>query len=378
MEQAYELADALEEEAQLAENMALAHNSAMAATQLGGSGTSALVCGSETEPEQQQLDRTPEPLLQPEHRTSNPVEPTNKMRFGVARNTFDSPRLGTQLRVKTKQRQAEHEITAQNEAILRAQKSARRRIVQEARRTAAVKQLVRIADGGQCFWQSQSASESSAFGDSIVSTSTSPAWIDDANGRPAITFVSPRQVKLQTESEYRKQQPAVAASTSKGASVNRPAFKGTQQQPVRIGIQDKCSTRSFPTMLPLDLPAPLYLTMQQREADRATKEEERRAREQGWRSSMQVNPTPPEERIYKYGDMEIQVGGRGSRIVDATVSEIRSQRKKQAKAREDTIGYATQTAGVWKDSGGSKLATGLANAPSVEQRGMATDSELDR
>ena len=377
MEQAYELADALEEEAQLAENMALAHNSAMAATQLrGSSGTSALVCGSETEPEQQQLDRTPEPLMQPEHRTSNPVEPTNKMRFGVARNTFDSPRLGTQLRVKTKQRQAEHEITAQNEAILRAQKSARRRIVQEACRAAAVKQLVRIADGGQCFWQSQSASESSAFGDSIVSTSTSPAWIDDANGRPAITFVSPRQVELQTESEYRKKQPAVAASTSKGASVNRPAFKRTHQ-PVRIGIQDTCSTRSFPTMLPPDLPAPLYLTMQQREADRATKEEERRAREQGWRSNMQVNPTPPEERIYKYGDVEIQVGGRGSRIVDATVSEIRSQRKKQAKAREDTIGYATQTAGVWKDSG-SKLATGPANAPVVEQRGMATDSDLDR
>ena len=92
---------------------------------------------------------------------------------------------------------------------------------------------------------------------------------------------------------------------------------------------------------------------------------------------MQVNPTPPEERIYKYGDVEIQVGGRGSRIVDATVSEIRSQRKKQAKAREDTIGYATQTAGVWKDSG-SKLATGPANAPVVEQRGMATDSDLDR
>ena len=375
VEAAHELADVLEEEAQSAEDVHLAHHSAMAAAQIGGSsGTYALVCGAEKEAEQQQLDGMPKPLLQPKDRVSNPWEP---MRFGVARKTFESPSLGAQLRVKIKQRQAEHETTAQNEAILRAQKSARRRIVQEVHRVAAVNQLVRIADGGQVFRQSQFAS--SGFGDSIVSTSTAPAWIDDANGKPdgpAIRFISPRQIKLQTESEYSKQQPAVAASTSKDESVNRPAYKGTQQ-PVRIGIQDTCSTRSFPTMLPPNLPAALYLTMQQREADRAAKEEERRAREHGWRASMQVDPTPPEKRIYMCGDMVIQVGGRGSKIVDATVSEMKSKKLQQAKGREQTIEYATQTARVWKDSG-SKVATGRANAPRMEQRGMATDSVLDR
>ena len=103
-------------------------------------------------------------------------------------------------------------------------------------------------------------------------------------------------------------------------------------------------------MLPPDLPAALYLKMQQHEAERVAKEEEKLAREQGWRASMQIDPTPPERRVYKYGNTEIKVGGRGSMMVDATVSEIRRQKDEQLVARGGNFEYPTQAPGSWEES----------------------------
>jgi hypothetical protein len=124
-------------------------------------------------------------------------------------------------------------------------------------------------------------------------------------------------------------------------------------------------------MLPPDLDPALYLTMQQREAALAAKEEEQRAREQGWRASMEVDPTPPEKRVYKYGDLEIKVGGRGSMIVDSTVSEFRNQRNEQEAARSGN--YASQ-AGSWEETLREATTTTSSMSPAIGGRSLSSMS----
>lgn len=412
-EAAHEVADVLEEEAQMAEDKRAAHNAVMNATgdlrahvvQQIGSGASTMVFGADGNTKQQplDLDKVAQVLQQSEGRAPQTLKPR---RAGIAGNTPDSSRLGAQLSAKVAQHQTDHEST-QNEAILRAQKSARRRIVEEVHRKAAVSQLVRttdaeFADDGQLL-QSHSTGGRPAFGDSMASNTSIPDWIDEADGKPnttAITFVSPRQINLQTESEYmrlqqeQQQQELAAANDRKDESQSKAVTTRTQL-PDRIGIQDTCSTRSFPAMLPKDMPAALYLTMQQREADRAAKEQERQAREQGWRANMQVDPTPPEKRVYMYGDVEIRVGGRGSTIVDMAVSDIRNHKKEQEMARGGSTESPTQPATGWERSVHNMMSTPgrtanrsssnlsasagrRGNAATIEQRGMPTDSDLDR
>jgi hypothetical protein len=143
------------------------------------------------------------------------------------------------------------------------------------------------------------------------------------------------------------------------------------------------------------MPAALYLTMQQHEADRVAKKYERQARAQGWRASTQVDPTPPEKRVYKYGDVEIRVGGRGSRIVETVVAEIRNHKREHELARGANIESSTQLAtGRERSANGATLTPGRpanrssrklaasagwrGDAGTMEQRCLPTDSDLDR
>ena len=89
------------------------------------------------------------------------------------------------------------------------------------------------------------------------------------------------------------------------------------------------------------------MTMQQREQARLQKEDEQLARENGWRASHEVDPTPIEQRVYRYGDAEIKVGGRASEMVDRTVFEIRKEKEETSSGRRGN--YDPQQ-GSWEES----------------------------
>jgi hypothetical protein len=436
-ESAHELADVLEEEANTAEDKYLAHNAVMRATgdlrehvvqKIGGSSTaSAVVIGSaEAETEEQRLARVRQTLEKSPSRSQRKgrqaPQPPKPRRAGLGGGRSETANLAAQVGANVAQRQQAQaqadeggrHRSARNEGFLRAQKSARRRIVEEVRRKAVVDQMARAidsrgesgADGGG-FYESTDAS-SDAFRSTGLATGASfyetqgsgglmdmgdigcslgavapdfvrqapPPWIDETHGathNPAVTFRSPRQIKLQTEAAYMQEQAAkeaIAAAVAPAAASTTTLSKAAQQ-PSRIGIQGTASTRSFPQMLPPDLDPALYLTMQQREAALAAKEEEQRAREQGWRASMEVDPTPPEKRVYKYGDLEIKVGGRGSMIVDSTVSEFRNQRNEQEAARSGN--YASQ-AGSWEETLREATTTTSSMSPAIGGRSLSSMS----
>jgi hypothetical protein len=273
-------------------------------------------------------------------------------------------------------------MDAHNEGILRAQKSARRRIVEEVRRKTAVEKLVRAYDAndmaatatdlgatqttmqsgmlrtGASFY-SQGSEGLADMGDIGCSfggdhpdyfRQAPPPWIDEAHGARnphMVSFRSPRQIKLQTEAEYTR---SIAGQQKSGhlhvQSTPRVASNALiDSRPV--GIQGSTSARSFPDSLPDDLPAALYLTMQQREQARLQKEDEQLARENGWRASHEVDPTPIEQRVYRYGDAEIKVGGRASEMVDRTVFEIRKEKEETSSGRRGN--YDPQQ-GSWEES----------------------------
>ena len=467
LEAAHELADVVEEEAHAAEIKASAHQSVMNATgELRRavaekvSGTAAGLEVDVEETEKEQLERVKQTLevaaAKPKAtptkqltavpmKAPQPPKPRSLVLRGTSRSSritapadgapgSASARLAAQVGAKVAQRQHHAGTTgstgmdAHNEGILRAQKSARRRIVEDVRRKTAVEKLLRAYDTnsmvatGTDFGDTQTTLENVSSG--MMGTNVSfysqgseglaydygcslgtdqpgyarqapPPWIEEAHSARSphmVSFRSPREITLSTEAEYKR---SIAGQPKPGnhrvdQSTPRVASKGAIDARRPIGIQGTSSVRSFPDALPVDLPAALYMTMQQREQARAQKEAEQLAREDGWRANQEVDPTPVGQRVYKYGDAKIKVGGRASSMVDQTVFEIRKEKGMIESARR---GYYGAQAGSWEESlrqtmptEEDVLATSLSVAASHGRRAAAgsitteppTAQELDR